>query len=102
MAKGSVRVTGAHGTRLIPRVSDIGGGVLQGDPIPLLYPTIALAYAPKWSGPGGPTNILGLPTDAPSYAGDAALPTIARRERRLGGWVRYARLYEWWLAWVPI
>ena len=68
MAKGSVRVTGADGTRLISRVFDIGRGVLQGDLISPLYFIIALAYVFKKSDPGGSANILGLLIDALFYA----------------------------------
>ena len=51
VAKGSVRVTGADGTRLTSRVFDIGRGVLQGDLVSPLYFIIALAYVFKKSDP---------------------------------------------------
>ena len=80
MAKGSVRVTGADGTRLTSREFDIGRGVLQGDLITPLYFIIALAYAFEKSDPGGSTNILGLLIDALFYADDAAPLTSTAEE----------------------
>ena len=80
MAKGSVRLTGADGTRLTSREFDIGRGVLQGDLISPLYFIIALAYVFKKSDPGGSANILGLLIDALFYADDAALLTSTAEE----------------------
>ena len=80
MAKGSVRVTGADGTRLTSRVFDIGRGVRQGDLISPLYFIIVLAYVFKKSDPGGSANILGLLVDALFYADDAALLTSTADE----------------------
>ena len=83
MAKGSIRVTGADGTRLTSREFDIGRGVLQGDltsPLYFIIYIIALAYVFKKSDPGGSANILGLLIDTLFYADDAALLTSTAEE----------------------
>ena len=95
MAKGSVRVTGADGSRLVSRVFDIARGVLQGDLVSPLYFIIALAYVFKKSDPGAQLTYWAC-SSTRSSTPTMRRCSLARRKRRPRGWTRSAKPCARW------